>query len=264
MNSFDPDSEYDKEELARLKAEPWQVDLLQLNPSYTSWGPGEDYMKGYHEKGGDGWDAAIKIETSKDFSFGLDELNETVNFYFSVVRASTECLDCGGSGFAPKARKVSDDFYDFDHNGTRWCDKITQDELNALHAEGRCMDGRTLEQVNDDNSLNGQRKRGFFGHDSINRHILIKRRCARLGFQLLCETCEGHGYVYIDPKAHVELTLWVLHPRKGCSRGVRVFDVRREDLPTLFNFLRRADDRNRARFAKVRKLAKNVATEKEA
>lgn len=35
---------YDKDDAQELNAEQWQLDLLQLNPDYVSWGLHDDYM----------------------------------------------------------------------------------------------------------------------------------------------------------------------------------------------------------------------------
>lgn len=37
---------------------------------------------------------------------------------------------------------------------------------------------------------------GGFGHDAINAGIVIRTECERLGYELLCEKCAGHGEVW--------------------------------------------------------------------
>jgi hypothetical protein len=59
MRSFDPNDEYDVEELEKLHAEPWMLCLLDLNPEYVSWGPHEDYM---WRKEDAGWAAPVTID----------------------------------------------------------------------------------------------------------------------------------------------------------------------------------------------------------
>jgi hypothetical protein len=59
------------------------------------------------------------------------------------------------------------------------------------------------------------------------------------------------GYVYTEDTAHVNLVLWLLHPRKGCSRGVEIQRIQQEDLPEVFEYLRKAADRNAERFSKI-------------
>jgi hypothetical protein len=306
----DMTDKYEADELRRLNAEPWMVELLSLNPSYTCWGPGEDAMA----TTGDGWGSSLELARVSEM-WELDELNECVNFYFSIQRDSKKCETCGGSGYHRDALWISESFYGHSSpftemtfgearasavmeqfSGPRseplgrggfpseevlrkygpafrefceemrryraWNNRITQDELDALVEEGRCSKwdetrrrwvkdpDLTVERVN-----RAQDERGGFGlsHDAINRGILIEQRCKRLGVPKTCERCEGHGYIYTAPAAHVELTLWMLHPRKGCSRGVRIKLVKRSELPKVFTWLRGADTRNRERFGKIPK-----------
>lgn len=243
---------YDEDEAKKLNAQQWQIDLLKLNPSYLSWGPHEDYMW----KEGGGWDSRIINSTWAEFGpWGLDELNEVVNFYFSVTRASDECKICGGDGYHPKAHGVVNTFYAHQNqHGEHWNDKITQDELDALVDAGRIKNGETIEQVNNANRP-GARGFGMMSHDAINRFILIEARCKRLGLPVHCDCCKGDGYVYTKPDAHVSLTLWVLHPRKGCSRGVEIESITQEDLPAVYAYLNEAGRRNAERFSAIAAMA---------
>lgn len=238
----------DNEEAKRLNAEPWQLALLKANPSYCGWGPHEDYMGGK----GEGWNSRIIVPTWAEFGpWNLDELNECANFYFEVNRASEECKTCAGSGYHPYARCVSDTFYAHmcEARGVSrslaWHDKITQDECDALIEHHRAPAGSTAEQINEQNAPGA---RGM-GHDAINRMILIEARLKRMGLPKTCPTCDGDGYTYTDPAAHVSLILWWLHPRKGCSRGIKVTRLEREDLPAVQAFLKAAAQRNADRFA---------------
>lgn len=90
-----------------------------------------------------------------------------------------------------------------------WHDKITQDEVQALVEANRLWDFTrewipgegwkdkdppytpTAEEVN-------AWERDGFGHDAINRWILIEARCKRLGVWGLCPTCNGHGDLATD------------------------------------------------------------------
>ncbi len=236
----------DEDEVKRVNAEQWQLDLLELNPSYCSWGPHEDYM---WTKDSQGWNSSQVSATWADFGpWTLDELNECVNFYFSVNRESKQCETCGGDGYHPDAHTVSNTFYrHMNDQGEHWNDKITQDELDALKESGRVKSDATVESVNAENHPGA---RGM-GHDAINRHILIQARLKRLGLPETCPACEGHGYVYTAPAAHVSLTLWWLHPRKGCSRGIEITSIQQSELPVIFAFLRSAADRNANRFSKI-------------
>lgn len=108
MRSFTPTDKYDAEEAARLGAEPWQLAMLARNPDYTCWGPHEDYMW----VKGDGWNSPIKVASWSEFKWNLDTLNECVNFYFFIGRASASCAVCAGSGYHPDAQWVTESFYE--------------------------------------------------------------------------------------------------------------------------------------------------------
>jgi hypothetical protein len=127
-----------------------------------------------------------------------------------------------------------------------WCDKITQDELDALVEHKRITD-QTLDEVN---NANAPHSRGM-GHDEINRYILVETRCNRMGVPRTCDSCGGRGIVFTEPSAHVNLVLWLIHPRKGASRGVEIKNIHKHDLPDVYKFLRKARDRNAERFSKI-------------
>lgn len=251
---------YDKKEAEELNAEAWQVALLEFNPQYVSWGPDEDYM--WKKEGSSGWDAPVTKATWRDFGpWNLDDLNECVNFYFEVRRESEECSTCGGSGYHPDALTVVNSFYEYQcegmglHRSFAWHDKITEDEAQVLIAHGRAKEGETAETIN----RQERERRGTFGtHDAINRMLLIKQRLERLGLPNHCPTCNGNGYVYTAPDARVSLVLWMLHPRKGCSRGVRIETIEQSDLPAVQQWLMQAAARNAERFSKLSNLAKEV------
>ena len=144
-----------------------------------------------------------------------------------------------------------------------WNDRITEDEVAAL-AEGQRIRGAcawvegkgwqpvegfvmpTAAEVNLQ-----QHGGGLSGHDAINRSILVEARLKRLGIPKDCPECAGHGHVFTEPAAHVGLVLWILHPRKGASRGVDVAKIEEVDLPAVFSWLRGAAVRNAERFSKL-------------
>jgi hypothetical protein len=257
---------YEVEDAERMGVKPWQIELLLLNPDYTSWGPHEDYMCGKES----GWDSNQFFASWADFcgSFGkLDDLNELVNFYFAVERESEECKTCGGNGYHPKAQHVVNSFYShMNPQGECWNDKITQDEVQALVDAGRLMDythewtkGKgwvkkdpavvpTAEEINSAQNMRGA---GLRIHDAINQSILIDARLKRMGLPKTCPTCDGHGYVYTAPEPHVELVLWMIHPRKGAARGIEIKNIQQADLQDVFDFLRAARDRNHFRFSRI-------------
>lgn len=254
MRSY-PDDEWDLKELNRLNAETWQTDMLRLNPDYTSWGPGEDYMASTKDEG---WGASKVHATWAEFGpWHLDDLNELVHFYFEVNRENMECPSCRGSGYNPETEKISEAFYNLDRRSdlTRWCDEITEDEVQALWAENRLKFNYktmpTAAQVNADQNVRGA---GFRSHDAINRGILIEARAKRLGVWGLCPECSGRGRVYTAPTATLGITLWLLHPRKGCSRGVRITAIERTDIPSVLEYLKTAAERARERFSKALEL----------
>ena len=240
---------YDQEDAERINAEQWQLDLLKLNPEYVHWGPYEDYM--IKESG---WDSRQFFDDWDSFGpWELDDLNECVNFYFSVNRKSEECKICDGNGYHSDAQEIVNTFYaHMNDSGIHWNDKITQDELDALIKHGRFKSGITVDEVNKKNKPGS---RGIESHDAINRSILIEARLKRLGIKKLCDECNGNGFVYIEPKSHVSLTLWILHPRKGCSRGVEISNIEQSDLPEIFDWLRDAAKRNADRFLMIQNIS---------
>ncbi len=134
-------------------------------------------------------------------------------------------------------------------HGGYWADDITEDEAAALVEGGRGSIGGLITAA-DFNRANAPGRSAFDGHDAINRWILIEQRLKRLGMPQSCEPCEGHGYLYTGP-ARLDLILWLLHPRKGCSRGVEVQDIKQTELPKAYAYLKDAATRNAARFSKL-------------
>src|SRR6056297_1275866 len=51
-----------------------------------------------------------------------------------------KCEACDGSGWGPQAKRIYDDWYGFERPESRWCNSITQDEVQALLDAGRLMD----------------------------------------------------------------------------------------------------------------------------
>jgi len=251
-------NKWDLEDLELLNPEPWMVELLNLNPNYCSWGPYEDYMSNES-----GWGSPVFVESWKDFKgWDLNDLNELVNFYFEVDQPTEEC-SCGGSGYNPETDQISDDFYDFEGTGRKWKDQITQDEVDKLIEKNRLFqfypDHETwVKAVNEGGprptptaeEVNLWSKGRGDDHDAINRGILIKCRAKRLGVWGVCEHCKGRGQVITGP-TYAGLILWMIHPRKGCGRGVEIKNLKQEDLPEIFNYLAEGAQRNASRFSKV-------------
>lgn len=233
----------DQQELELLHADSWQIELLKKNPSYLGWGNYEDYMW----KKGSGWDCAVELKSWSEH-WKLDELNELVNFYFEVYRENHKCEHCEGSAYNKATFQLSEDFYDFQNTGRRWCDNITQDEVVALQAQGR-LEKRSL-TAHEVNQANKKAGLGYLNHDGINRWILIETRAKRLGIWGTCEHCY-EGYIYDEPKAKVGLQLWMIHPRKGCSRGVFIKEIKENEVPKVIKYLKKAAERNQERFSKL-------------
>jgi hypothetical protein len=186
-------TENDREDVARLNADPWQIALLALNPAFTSWGPGEARDEDDIDAS-DNWDSTLSFDTWSKFAeeFGTvpDDLNEIVNFYFEVLRECEDCTACDASDLAPGAKALEDAFYTDTRDHKRWCDRITLDEAQALADHGRLLtdvvDEAYVKRVNQ-----ARPHHPVFGHDAINRGILIEARCARLGIMVFCDTCGG-------------------------------------------------------------------------
>lgn len=235
-----PTDESDLKEAARLGAPTWMLDALKMNPSYPHWGNHEDYMCAKNA----GWRDAVELATVADM-WPQDDMNELVHGYYFIDREGRGCDDCERSGYNPATHKIADDWYGNRNPRDRWDAKLTQDEVVALVEEGRLwdltkgfrghydretshwvvpQDGKyvpyegipyipTPEEVNAWANARG------FGHDAINRMICVRTRAKRLGVYGLCTACDGHGHVYTEAQPRLALQLWMIHPRKGASRG---------------------------------------------
>lgn len=290
MRCYNKDDKDDRKELKALAPEPWMVELLAMNPDYCSWGPHEDYMIG-DDKGWasrvlvEGWEnhgfALDDLNECVNFYFEIARPSKncetcagegvhpdaqwvTESFYrhsspFTVetqherdVTAALARLGgerserLHGRGNYPaeavlkKYGKAFREFCKEMRTYGSWSGRITEDEFAALKKEKRDW-GQTREQFNA-----GQGHK----HDAINRWILIEQRLKRLGLPHKCPDCKGTGSHYIAP-SHVNLVLWILHPRKGCSRGVEISKIKETDLPEVFKYLRHAAQRNADRFGKI-------------
>lgn len=257
-------------EIEILRADDWQLNLLRLNPEYVWWGNYEDYMSDKDS----GWRSPLELSAWSEH-WELDELNELVNFYFTVSRKNHECPKCEGTNLNPETKQISDDWYDFAGTGRRWSNNISAVEVEALIRAGRLSDlmpywTRFDEETNQWMHLKDREKgweaieppefptpekvnqwsRRGIGHDSINHWIATRARAEFLGVYGHCDNCEK-GYIYDEPKAHVSLQLWYLLPRKGASRGVYIKNIEQSELPEVFAYLNQAKERNNQRFAKI-------------
>lgn len=135
-------------------------------------------------------------------------------------------------------------------NGGEWSTNLTEDEVDALFEAGRLWDWKdqpkpTAAMVNE----RARQSRGFF-HDAINSWICTRRRCERLGVPYTCPKCDGHTALFTG-SAYLAMILWVLHPRKGASRGAEIKNIQPSDLEQVFGFLRIAAARNAERFSRI-------------
>ena len=190
------------------------------------------------------------------------DLNLIADYHFEIVYDTENC-DCY-QGYAPQIEQIARTFYS-DGLNEGWNDKITQDEVQALVDNGRLYDWThtykengwqrredgyipTAEEVNA-----AQNKRDSKSHDAINCCILIEARAKRLGLlnddgTSTCKRCQGKAYRRIGPDRLV-LYLWLLHPRKGASRGVTIKNVQLEELPEVKEFLRYSMEQHKKHFA---------------
>ena len=132
---------------------------------------------------------------------------------------SEECPDCEGTGFNPETKQIADSFKDKENPDRQWCDKITQDEVQALVDENRLWNFTRVPlnaQQKEDAQKSGNgllpynngripsadevnewnRKMDLNGHDLINLFILVEIRAKRLGVFGHCPTCKGEGVVF--------------------------------------------------------------------
>lgn len=146
-----------------------------------------------------------------DFDWPYDQTWE--GYVFPEELNLPNCHACDGTGFAPEALKIERTFYPHMIAGPRaeelaWHDKLTQGEVDFLVSKDRLWDfwrhvgpdgwedndpptPPTAEEIN----AAQHNRRGFMGHDAINRMYLVEFRCQRLGVEYLCPFCDGHGDV---------------------------------------------------------------------
>ena len=137
-----------------------------------------------------------------------------------------ECGTCGGDGLTSEARAIADTFYPHQiewgntakASALAWHDKIGQAEVDHLLKKGRLRtwvpgengERGTLEsrpRTAADVNAN-QRGGGLDLHDAINRWLLVKFRCKRLGIPMSCEACKGRGCIEAYPGQSAEAEAW--------------------------------------------------------
>ena len=133
---------------------------------------------------------------------------------------SQRCEACDGQGYNAETKAIADAFYGRGRPGAGWCNSITQDEVQTLVDSGRLYDFThtwsqgdgwqpkdppvvpTAEQVNAWNAGPG------FGHDGINRWILIEARAKRLGVYGKCSVCGGDGEIWASAEVKQQSEDW--------------------------------------------------------
>lgn len=156
------------------------------------------------------------------------------------------CSACDGTGYSPEAKAVADTFYPHMIGGPRadalaWHNKIGQAEVDNLVEAGRLWDftrhvGRDGWEDNDPpthptaadvNAWEG--RGGLVGHDAINRGILVRFRCERLGIAVKCPVCEGHGSVGTpEQREAYEAWEWTQPPE---GEGYQLWETTSEGSP---------------------------------
>lgn len=63
---------------------------------------------------------------------------------------------------------------------------------------------------------------------------------------------EIHKESSATTKCSLGLALWMLHPRRSCSRGIHIKKIRKDELETVILYLKEADEYNRICFSKLK------------
>lgn len=161
-----------------------------------------------------------------------------------------KCSTCDGDGYSVEARAIANTFYAHQirspfADALAWHDKIGQAEVDHLIERGRLMTlvkreptddnprdwewvglPRTSEEVNAENRPG---RKGFSGHDSINRMILVSFRCERLGIVERCATCGGHGDIATDEQRAEAEKDHTVEPPEG--EGYQLWETTSEGSP---------------------------------
>lgn len=222
MMQFDPNDEWDVDYVKKIGAEPWMLDALAINPSYCGWHPGDDYMLGSARPGEHGgFGHAIKIKSWGEFTFPLDEMNVFADFHFNVHADETCCTACNSSGYSEVARAV--------------IGSLVGVLLRTLSPEEQAA-VRKVSLAADSEAISSS------GRDAVAR--------MRLGAAIHCADCEGSGVSSFN-NTRLQLELWVLHPRKGASRGVIIDRIEKHEVKEACDFLRKAAEANAQRFTRA-------------
>lgn len=122
--------------------------------------------------------------------------------------------------------------------------------FDVRHDTAKCPGCAHSNRPNDGLSDLGRRLRREAG-DPITSLDWFRAGEERHGDAILCAGCKGDGEVRTGPDRLV-FHAWLLHPRKGASRGVTVKQVRPEELDDVRLVLRRSWERLSTIWAWVR------------
>lgn len=105
------------------------------------------------------------------------------------------CPDCEG-GYSVQCAQIMRTYYPHQVREpvSAWHDKLTQDDVDMLIADGRFPEGSTAAEANAA-AREGASLFGKFSMDAINIWLVAKRRCVAIGAPTECPTCDGTGNV---------------------------------------------------------------------
>jgi hypothetical protein len=165
--------------------------------------------------------------------------------YFNPY-AGVKCKACGGGGYNPETKRISDEWYAFDnpdmisiadcygrpsrYNRNAHCYNITQIEVNALLEKDRLRELTKNGYVPTVDEVNDWAKKSSIGHDAINQWICVEARAKELGVWGRCPICGGHGVVYADETIFQKHEKWEkTDPPEG--EGYQLWETTTEGSP---------------------------------
>lgn len=202
-------------------------DTTDVSRGFVGWGPHEDYTyKSGRTIEHDDWQAALAAIQNP--------VREIHDFYFSHHVPSEECACCDGSGVNKDYAELARGFYY--RGGGRWAGwgdrELYQNEVDALVDNNRLENAKKGE-VTPQNLHKHMR----WGHDGINRWILIPLRARNIGIDCNeCFDCVGAGFVPVD-RAKIQLNIWTFDPLNGTSRVDYVKSVQLDEVEEIRDFL---------------------------
>jgi len=157
---------------------------------------------------------------------------------------SQKCIVCDGSGYNKETKQLADDWYDFNNTGEKWCDKITQEEVDALIKHGRLMDfthkfvrGKGNIKIKPKPQITAKMVnewgRNGLRHDAINKWICIETRAKRLDIFGKCELCDGNGEIWFNKKVEKLADDWYNNEKyePPTGKGWQVWETVSEGSP---------------------------------